>query len=75
MPNHKEMKKVYNKPKVEVYSIDSEALMVVNSQGQTGGTIPGMGWGDNGGNTGGTIPGMGWSAFERRDGWNDYENN
>ena len=74
MPNHKVMKKVYHKPKVEVYSIDTEALMVVNSQGQTGGTIPGMGWGDNGGNTGGTIPGMGWGASERRDSWNDYEN-
>lgn len=70
------MKKVYNKPKVEVFAIQIESLMLTNSQGQTGGTIPGMGWGDNGGNTGGTIPGMGWGAAERRNnGWNEYENN
>jgi len=74
MPVNSEMKKEYKSPQIDIYQVQTESLMVVNSQGQTGGTIPGMGWGDNGGNTGGTVPDMGWGASERRNGWEDYEN-
>lgn len=68
------MKQKYLTPQVSVVDVPCESIMLTNSQGQTGGTIPDMGWGDNGGNTGGTIPGMGWGASEKRNGWDEYEN-
>lgn len=68
------MKKEYQMPQISIIDFPCESLMLTNSQGQTGGTIPGMGWGDNRGSTGGSISDMGWGASERRNGWNDYEN-
>lgn len=56
------MKKYYDKPDCQAIVLDTEALLITNSNGQTGGIVPGMGWGNKGG------------AAERRSDWEEYEN-
>lgn len=68
------MKRNYFTPFCQIIDINIESIMITNSNGQTGGTVPGMGWGNNGGNSGGTVPGMGWGAADKRSEWNEYEN-
>lgn len=60
--NKETMKKYYDKPDCQAIVLDTEALLITNSNGQTGGIVPGMGWGNKGG------------AAERRSDWDEYEN-
>ena len=63
MKQNRQRKRSYQRPDLMVVALDAGPLMLVNSQGQTGATAPGMSW--DTGQTGAKAPSMEWEEYEK----------